>query len=209
MLFNSSIYNDDIHQILNRAITELSTKYHIVLHNKDEEDILLEKFYNIIGNQIIAYNSNTELKYYCALGFEAENPFKLLIFEKIETIYRAKSGQASTYQEFVLVAYKNLLQKYGDILIRKESLNDKIIELFLKQEVDLEEFPEFSSKYYVIANQQNDVVNFIDKRRAALFVENNDIEGYYVLKEKDLWLINLKNLNEDEIIRTAEMIAEI
>lgn len=39
--------------------------------------------------------------------------------------------------------------------------------------------------------------------------KSGDIDALYIIKENDLWLINLKNLNEDEIIRTAEMIAEI
>ena len=208
-MFNSSIYNDDIHQILNRAISELSAKYQIALHEKADEEKLLSELFNLFGINSAGFGMISELKYYCSFGFQAHHPFKILIFEKIDSYYHGKSAQRLSFQDYVIIAYKELPVNYGDIFIRRENLNDKIIELFMKQEVDLDEFPEFSSKYYVIANQRNDVVNFIDKRRAALFVENNDIEGYYVLNEKDLWLINLKNLCEDEFIRTTEMMAEI
>jgi hypothetical protein len=208
-MFNSSIYNDDIHQVLNRAISELSTKYQIVLHEKADEKKLLDKLFNLFGANTVGFDTVSELKYYCSFGFKAHHPFKILIFEKIDSYYHGKSAQRFSFQDYVIIAYKEMPVNYGDIFIRKESINDKIIELFLKQEVDLDEFPEFSSKYYVIANQRIDVVKFIDKRRADLFVENKDIDGFYVLKENGLWLINLKNLCEDEFIRTAEMMAEI
>jgi hypothetical protein len=56
---------------------------------------------------------------------------------------------ASALHEMALV---DLPINLGRVLIRPESLGDKVSEWFAKREIDFEDYPTFSRRYYVLAD---------------------------------------------------------
>lgn len=208
-MFNSANYNNDLHQVLNTAFTEISNKYKIVLHEQKEEEHLLSKLYQLIGNQPSGLGTISELKYYCSFGFQTTNPFKIIIFEKTDSYYHGRSAQRLEFIDYIIIAYKRLSVNYDEILIRKETFNDKLIDLIFPQEIDIDEFPEFSKKYFVLAKNENTVNQFINKSRANLLVENSDMDVIYQIHENDCWIVNLKDLCTAEIIKTINIISRI
>lgn len=61
----------------------------------------------------------------------------------------------------------------GRTYIRKEKFTDKVFELFNPLEVDIEEYPEFSSRYFCLTNNPDLFKNNINKEIICLF------ENYY------------------------------
>ena len=70
-----------------------------------------------------------------------------------------KTGRYCTYCEETKELYATVLvslpDNYGHILIRPETWSDKVVEVFFPQELDFDEHPEFSHRYYVLAKDES------------------------------------------------------
>jgi hypothetical protein len=61
--------------------------------------------------------------------------------------------------------------EHGRILLRRETLHDKINEMFAKTEIDFPRSPEFSRKFYVLAERPSEAARVLDERVRDLFVK--------------------------------------
>lgn len=52
-----------------------------------------------------------------------------------------------------LLGFTQLHYNFGRLLIRPETIQDKLVEIFIHAEVDDEKFPVFSKKYYLLTDQ--------------------------------------------------------
>jgi hypothetical protein len=72
-------------------------------------------------------------------------------------------AQVHTYHECQLYGFAKLSHALGKILIRPESLQDKFVELFVRQEVDFPKHPQFSKEFYVLAEHPQRAVRGLSK----------------------------------------------
>ena len=109
---------------------------------------------------------------------------KVFYFGTLEVEYTGKESRyPSSVSEFQNFMIKRLDFDYGKIMIRPESIQDKVQEIFVKSEIDFPDHPGFSSRYYFVADDKGLARSFATDRRLSLigmqrelFVEiNNNI----------------------------------
>jgi len=84
-----------------------------------------------------------------------QNKSYLALINITFTYKGAKSPQAiRTEVEQEIVGFARLKKNYGKVLIRPETIEDKIVELFDHADIDFSEEPDFSKKYYVFASDE-------------------------------------------------------
>ncbi len=78
--------------------------------------------------------------------------FLILLIEKHLTIIETKRHRRieKEIEEVEPVLIFSIPQEMGSVFIRKETLTDKVIDLFTKVDIDFNEYPNFSKNYYVV-----------------------------------------------------------
>ena len=82
-----------------------------------------------------------------------------LLLLSMTFVYKStKSPQNETrFSEYELIGIATLKKDYGRVLIRPETIEDKINNLFLSTDIDFDFNKGFSKKYYVVANDETKV----------------------------------------------------
>jgi hypothetical protein len=84
----------------------------------------------------------------------------LLLLSMTFSYKSTKSPQNETrFSEYELIGIATLKKDYGRVLIRPETFEDKIKNLFLVTDIDFDFNEDFSKKYYVVANDETKVRN--------------------------------------------------
>ena len=104
----------------------------------------------------------------------------------VKSGFRHSRGRyISIESNLFLVAFKMLKQDMGLILIRPETLEDRLNELFNRKELDLEQHPVFSKKYYFLASDKNKALGWarppIVEAIGAMDQLSLEVNGNYVL----------------------------
>ena len=97
----------------------------------------------------------------------------LLITEVSYSLRNGKFNIENTEPQ--LIGYKKLDNNYGHILIRPETLEDKISGLFIKTEIDFKNYPEFSSRYYFAGDNELSANSFATSRRLELMEKQREL----------------------------------
>jgi hypothetical protein len=162
-------------------VEEISSQY------KDKNDLVFDILDN--ENEILGYLNNSQLM----KDYDDVNIFKtakisdsvydayILVVQVSYTIHQGKFP--SSYSEPQVVGLKKLSRNYGNIFIRPETFEDKVSELFIKSEIDFSEFPNFSFRYYCLANDEikarlfanSDRLRSIEKQNKILIDVNEDV----------------------------------
>jgi hypothetical protein len=81
-------------------------------------------------------------------------------FIETHAAYSTRSGTASAHylQAYVFV---KLSRQYGHLVIKKETLRDKLSELFQPLEIDFEDDKQFSRQFYVLAKDKDKALQLI------------------------------------------------
>ncbi len=109
--------------------------------------------------------------------------------------------------EYELVGIAILKRDYGKVYIRPETLGDKISELFVHEEVDFEAEPEFSRKYYVLTNNEENLRKTVAPRFLRIIARFDELE--IEIQGKAL-VVRLRKAFTPEIGKLiAEFVAEI
>jgi len=91
----------------------------------------------------------------------------------VYSIQKGKTEEKTTeIQSFVL---KKLERNYETMLIKPESLQDKIMDIFIKDDIDFSDYPDFSKKYYFIAKNKDLALKFATAKRIDLITEQDKI----------------------------------
>ena len=119
-----------------------------------------------------------------------------------------KTGITDTYdQQIWALAY--LKQNLGRVLIRPETLRDKIVELIHPLEIDFKEDKAFSDTFYVVANDHEKAVNGINRhlRNAIMDVRHDD----FIIEIVDHALIigSKKNITPEKSVHLAEFVSRV
>ncbi|MEO1514067.1 MAG: hypothetical protein AAFV95_03615, partial [Bacteroidota bacterium] len=71
--------------------------------------------------------------------------------------------------------YQEREKDYGKIVVRPETLKDKVEEFFFKQELDFEEDQLFSWKYFVLADKKELARHALNEHSRRLILKNKGI----------------------------------
>lgn len=145
--------------------------------------------------------------YFCK-SFKINNAFEDLHILILKYSYQTRSGRYDlNNSELQIVAIKSLNKSYGNLLIRPETLQDKVIELIISSEIDLEDYPSFSAKYYFVAESESSAYSFATQKRISLIERQKEI----VIHVKDDFLIAkyCRSLTDEDFNSMIEFISEI
>jgi hypothetical protein len=128
------------------------------------------------------------------------------VFYKMNTASRFPVSTSKEYQTWCVLA---LNRGYGHILIKSETMFDKIHELVHPIEIDFKDDPEFSKKFYVLASDELMARSFLNLRFRNCLKQ---------LKEKDLWIEvsldklivgNKKHIQTSSTLEMADLLYKI
>lgn len=129
-----------------------------------------------------ANNSETELIHKHLNRFESLKEYPMVVIA--EVVKMQKNNQLSflpllsvnysikptkmpihdeNFAEFELVGICELKKDYGMVIIRPETIVDKIVDWFVPVEIDFEIDPDFSEKYYVLTNDDSKLKRVANK----------------------------------------------
>ena len=140
-------------------ISEITTKEE-ENYQKLEHSFLLNEYESVKYNTSFRVNGCPEITH--------------LIIVKV--LYKIRSGKYNLgNEELQIIGIKQLPQDFGNILIRPETLADKIVEFLHHTEIDFINYPDFSSKYYVLSNEISLCQEFATENRIQLIEKQRDI----------------------------------
>jgi len=151
---------------------------------------LLRQFDELNKYQSLFVHKVTELK-------GTKNSLIILLIEKHLTIIESKrSGRfEKTIEEIEPVLVFSISQNIGRVLIKKETLADKVADLVNKIDIDFNEYPAFSKNYYVVGNRPDLVKKYLPK---ALIESLEKVKNLTVEINGNWGLLRSeKNLTED------------
>ena len=93
-----------------------------------------------------------------------------------QLLYELRNGKYNLGNaELQLIGVKQLNTNYGNIFLRPEKSADKIAEFFTRTEIDYYDYPLFSSKYYLLADDEHLCHCFSTPQRIALIEQQHEI----------------------------------
>ncbi len=132
-------------------------------------DFHLEQF------EVFRDSVNINLLASLAVKQQNGNDCYVLFVEKHYKSIGAKGGvfESEDFQTWVVVYLKN---DFDRVLIRRETLTDKLIELIHPVELDFEDDKAFSDTFYVLVNDRNKALRGIDRsfRNAVMDLRHDD-----------------------------------
>lgn len=143
-------------------------------------------------NNFSIINSNYDVELIGGFKIKLKNKHNCNIFIIRYSEMEYKFSEYTPYGgDFDSTAYNYIFIKitlnknWGKALIRPETVQDKIRELFIKEEIDFKSHKTFSENYYVLAknklsfieNMNNDILSFLEKTPGLTieFLENECI----------------------------------
>ncbi|PCI37610.1 MAG: hypothetical protein COB53_05885 [Elusimicrobia bacterium] len=142
--------SDKDKETFTKARTRLCQEYHVTDLEQREVTSYIDEIskFSILGQG--------EETIFCdgfRLTYEGRSAFMLAVCNRYEQVSTGAEGQVhrnSIDNTFAVVIF-DLFIDLGHVLIRPESLGDKISEFFSPTEVDFPEHPEFCSRNYVLS----------------------------------------------------------
>jgi len=119
---------------------------------------LLSKFDEFKKYQSIFIHKVTELK-------GQDGAFMILLVEKHLTIIEHRRGAMieKEIDELEPILIFTIPQDIGKVYIRKETIIDKVLDIFTKVDIDFIEYPNFSKNYLVIGEYPDQVRSYLPK----------------------------------------------
>ena len=125
-------------------------------------------------------------------------PFKdnfVFLFDYFYTIGEDRNWNTSDkYKEEKnehTIALIKLSSKLPDFYLRPENIADKISAKLGFDDIDIEQYPEFSKKYYLLGKNKDEILSFFTPERIA-YLENN---SGWTIYAKDNYLAFFKGVN--------------
>jgi len=136
------------------------------------------------------------------------NDSYLLFVETHARMMNYKTGMHESYENQTwALAY--LKKDFGRVLIRRETLADKIIELVHPVELDFEEDKAFSDTFYVLVNDHQKAISAIDRnfRNAVMDVRHEDFTIEVI--EHTLIVGDRQPMSPERAVYLAEFVARL
>ncbi len=105
------------------------------------------------------------------------------------------------------IVLKQMNFGYGRLLIRPENIEDKLIDIFTRQDIDFQKFPVFSSKYYFLADDPQLAKMFTNESRLEIIENQKEL----ILEVNDYLLIAkfARAINYDDCSSLLKFITSI
>ena len=139
-----------------------------------------------------------------------QNTFLSFVQMKYMRYARGKSAiQFSTERDLQSYVIVKLSSAFGHFIIKKESLANKIMELFQPLELDFAEDAEFSRKFYVLSKDKQKTISFITPKFMELLKPLNDSNAFFELINDTLIIGNGMPAGHHSIIELIKLGCEI
>lgn len=186
----TSIIIDLLNPVLtNFQFSIVSNNEEAKIRNKISQFETLKTYSMVVLSETICLRNNQSNSYLSLLSIS--NTYKNIKSPQLE----------SSFTEQEIIGFATLKNDYGKVLIRPETIADKINELIYKLEIDFEFDKEFSRKYYVLTNNEEK----LRKNISAEFLSiTRKYKGLEIEIEGNSLLVRLK---KQFTIETGEIIA--
>jgi hypothetical protein len=186
---------DDLYQTYNtlKAKFNIQPTGNIDFHLDDFEAFRLYKD-NVLRGSFVIKGAKTD----CYVLFMETNYF----------VGNSKIGDRyDKVQQAWAIAY--VKQDFGRVLIRRETLTDKIIELVHPVEIDFADDKPFSDTFYVLANDSTKAVTAINRsfRNTVMDIRADDFIIEVI--EHSLLIGNRETLSPEKTVHLAEFIERV
>jgi len=141
---------------------------------------------------------------------ECKNDCYILFVEVHHTnLNNGKGGYTAHHQDHQTWAIAYLKEDFGRVLIRKETLADKIVELVHPVEIDFDEDKAFSDTFYVLANDHQKAIAGMNRnfRNAVMDIRADDF--VIEINEYSLLIGNRHALSPEKSLHLAEFIERV
>lgn len=105
------------------------------------------------------------------------------------------------------MAVREMEQDFGHLIIRPETLSDKLNEFFETVELDFDNSPAFSAKYYLTSNQPAKAFEFATSQRLSLIEKIDDL--VMEIKQRTLIAQCNRQLNPPDCINLISVISHL
>jgi hypothetical protein len=113
------------------------------------------------------------------------------------------------HQDYQTWAISYLKQDFGRVLIRRETLADKIVELVHPVEIDFAEDKAFSDTFYVLANDHQKAVAGMNRNLRNAVMDIRSDEFVIEINEYSLIIGNRNTLSPEKTVHLAEFIERV
>ena len=128
------------------------------------------------------------------------------VFYKLNTGSGYRIRLSKEYQTWCVLP---LNKQYGHILIKSETLLDKIHELVHPIEIDFNEDPDFSKRFYVMASTDSSTTNLLDDRFRGCLKQMNRKDIWIEVAQNKLIIGNKKRIDMQATLEMADFIRSI
>jgi len=111
--------------------------------------------------------------------------------------------------EYQVWALAYLKKDFGRVLIRPETLTDKLIEIIHPVEIDFKEDKAFSDTFYVLVNDHEKAVTGIDRNFRNAVMDVRDDDFVIEIVEHTLLIGSTKPISAEKAIHLAEFIEQV
>ncbi len=173
---------------------------------KDKFNIQLTGNINFHLEQFEVFKHCFDVNIRYSYVIKQDNNSSYILF--VETHSNDKAGATNNFdcQTWALAYLKH---NFGRVLIRPETLRDKIVELIHPLEIDFKEDKAFSDTFYVVANDHDKAINGINRnfRNAVMDVREDDFVIEIV--EHTLIIGSKTTITPDRAVHLAEFVARM
>ena len=157
-------------QLIKDTFKGLRRKYKLIERKSD----IKKEYLDFLDTSFLLSHYRT-VDYYNAYGFSTSDNHEALIFT-ILVSYSVPSGKFDIGGfDVQLLVVREFPNFFGQILIRPETVPDKISEWFQKAEIDFPENPKFSGNYYCLSKNLLLAREFATKQRLTELEKHKDI----------------------------------
>jgi hypothetical protein len=160
-----NLYTQQEEEILNRTLVEIGKRF--PFEPADLPAFSLDNF------ELLKYYSNFLNRR--TIKLKGSNTY--VAFVEVEFPAKGAKSTTAAVRYFQCYVFCYLARAYGHLLIRRETLADKINELFHLMELDFEEDKAFSKQFFVFASDQTKAVSLLNEafRTAAIKAADDDL----------------------------------
>lgn len=194
-MFNTYTQQDD--EILDHALLEIEKHFQI-------EPADLPAFsYQVF--QVLKYYTNFLNRR--TVRLTGTNTYAAFVEVEVTTI--SIKGLTVVQKYFQCYVFCYLPVSYGRVLIRKETIVDKIDELFHPVDIDFEDDKAFSKQFFVLATDKPKAVNLLSKniRKAAINAGDDDL--FIEVANKIVLIGNKQTVNVKTVLEMVTLGIEI
>lgn len=112
-----------------------------------------------------------------------------------------------TSHDCYMAAHYPLPEDLGKVLMRPETLSDKLLELFRRREVDFDECPQFSERYYVLATDEDRLRKGISQQLLEHLGSRHDI--FAEISGRDMVVLWPEALDEDSALAASDFFSRL